>query len=133
MKTKLKTGIAQRMVEARGQRSQQDIATAAGVSQSTIGNIEAGERKRPRELLRIAAALGVSPVWLETGEGDPQDAGPPPEWPFELLSREQWLALTERQRGAVENAALDVYKGLMAGAAKAPHSGPNSRWRRGTS
>lgn len=39
------------------------------MSQGTIGNIEAGTRKRPRDLLNIATALDVSPHWLATGEG----------------------------------------------------------------
>lgn len=48
--------------------SQPALAERAGVSQGTIGNVESGLRKRPRELLAIAAALGVSPQWLETGK-----------------------------------------------------------------
>lgn len=47
--------------------SQARLASEAGVSQSTIGNIESGFRQRPRELVSIAQALGVSPEWLETG------------------------------------------------------------------
>lgn len=51
--------------------TQPALAERAGVSQGTIGNIESGLRKRPRNLLTIAAALGVSPQWLETGEEAP--------------------------------------------------------------
>jgi phage repressor protein C with HTH and peptisase S24 domain len=47
--------------------SQQDVAMRSGVSQGTIGNIESGLRKEPRELLAIAAAIGVSPHWLRHG------------------------------------------------------------------
>jgi transcriptional regulator with XRE-family HTH domain len=96
--------------------SQQDVADAAGVKQSTIGNIEAGIRKRPRELLRIAGALGVRAAWLQTGEEPMKGADTPPpmsmEWPFELLTREQWNALSERQRGAVEAAAVAALRDL---------------------
>lgn len=49
--------------------SQAALATKAGVSQGTIGNIESGARQRPRELLAIAAACGVRAEWLETGVG----------------------------------------------------------------
>ena len=85
--------------------------------QSTIGNIEAGLRKRPREILKIAAALGVLPQWLETGEGAMRvDTPPAMEWPFEFISREQWNGLSERQRGFVESAALNAYEGLQGGA-----------------
>lgn len=63
--------IADRLKEARTSAglTQPELAKRANVSQSTIGNIESGLRKRPRELLAIAAALGVAPLWLETGSG----------------------------------------------------------------
>lgn len=49
--------------------SQVRLADEAGVTQSSIGNIESGFRQRPRELVSIAKALQVSPEWLETGKG----------------------------------------------------------------
>lgn len=63
--------IAQRLKQAReaAGMTQPALAEKAGVSQGTIGNIESGLRKRPRELLSIAAALGVNPSWLDTGKG----------------------------------------------------------------
>lgn len=63
--------IADRLKEARQELgwNQAQLAAQVGVAQSTIGNIEAGQRKRPRELLSIAKALGVSAEWLETGKG----------------------------------------------------------------
>jgi len=51
--------------------SQAQLADEAGVSQSAIGNIESGQRKRPRDVVSIAAALGVTPEWLETGKPNP--------------------------------------------------------------
>jgi transcriptional regulator with XRE-family HTH domain len=70
--------IAERLLEARLSKewTQGQLASAAGVSQGTIGNIESGLRKNPRELLAIAAALGVSPDWLKTGKGSLQFASP---------------------------------------------------------
>lgn len=49
--------------------SQAALAARAGVTQSTIGNIESGVRKHPRELLAIAAALDTYPQWLQSGKG----------------------------------------------------------------
>lgn len=49
--------------------SQEELARAAGVSQGTIGNIESGTRRQPRELLAIAKAARVSPEWLQSGIG----------------------------------------------------------------
>lgn len=71
--------MAERLIWARVQKgdrdkceySQQDIATMAGVSQSTIGNLESGSRSMPRKLTSIARALGVDSDWLAEGKGDP--------------------------------------------------------------
>jgi len=65
------SSIAERLRQARedADLTQPALAMRAGVSQGTIGNIEAGIRKRPRDLVSIALALGVSPEWLETGKG----------------------------------------------------------------
>lgn len=69
--TDVKT-IAERLKHARLLRnlSQGDLAAKVGVTQSAIGNIESGARRRPRDLVAIAAALHVSPEWLETGKGE---------------------------------------------------------------
>lgn len=47
--------------------TQVELATLAGVSPGTIGNLESGIRENPRQLLEIADALGVKPEWLKTG------------------------------------------------------------------
>jgi len=62
--------ISDRIAQARldANLTQAQLARLAGVQQSTIGNIEAGLRKRPRELLAIAAALKVDPGWLQSGK-----------------------------------------------------------------
>lgn len=54
--------------------SQIELAKRAKVSPGTIGNLEAGTRKSPRELLAIAAALKVNAEWLKSGKG-PREAG----------------------------------------------------------
>lgn len=61
--------IAERLKRAREVKewSQEQLAKAAGVSQGTIGNVESGLRKNPRELLAIAHSLGVTPEWLQWG------------------------------------------------------------------
>lgn len=81
--------LADRLRQAREaiQLTQPELARRAGVSTGTIGNLESGARKSPRELLAIAAALGVHPEWLKTGRGpravsvarepEPRYANPP--------------------------------------------------------
>ncbi len=83
--TSVKT-IAERLKQAREDLglSQEQVAERAGVSQGTIGNIESGTRKSPRELLAIAAAVKVSPEWLKSGKGERLPAsgsGAPPPSP----------------------------------------------------
>ena len=69
--------IADRLKKAREAAglTQPELATRAGVSQGTIGNVEAGLRKQPRGLLDIARALNVSPQWLATGTGPMRPGG----------------------------------------------------------
>lgn len=59
--------------------SQAGLAKKAGVSQSTIGNLESGLRTDPRKLLGIASALNVSPEWLSTGRGHAANTTPGPD------------------------------------------------------
>lgn len=68
--------IAARLILARTrlQLTQEEVAKRAGVTQGTIGNIEADLRRNPRELLAIAAAVGVRPEWLRDGKGPMETA-----------------------------------------------------------
>jgi SOS-response transcriptional repressor LexA len=68
--------IGERVKWAREQRglTQARLAKLAGVSTSTIGNLEAGLRDKPRELNAIAAALRASPQWIEEKKGSWEEA-----------------------------------------------------------
>ncbi|MGC3983547.1 MAG: helix-turn-helix transcriptional regulator [Pseudorhodoferax sp.] len=56
--------------------TQAALAKAACVLTSSIADLEAGTRDRPRDLPSLAFALGVRPAWLETGEGEWKEARP---------------------------------------------------------
>lgn len=56
--------------------TQAALAKAACVSTSSIVDLEAGTRDRPRDLTSLAFALGVRSAWLEDGKGDWQAARP---------------------------------------------------------
>lgn len=57
--------------EAAGFATQAALAEAAGFKhQSTIGNMESGRNKGSRHIAHLAQVLKVSPIWLESGEGD---------------------------------------------------------------
>lgn len=68
------TTLAGRLAWARNEAklSQEALAEKSGVSQGTIGNIESGARKKPRDLVAIAKALSVSADWLSAGKGSPK-------------------------------------------------------------
>lgn len=55
--------------EARGW-TQAQLASAAGLSQSTIGNIESGARQAKASLVDVAEALRANYKWLLHGEGE---------------------------------------------------------------
>ena len=63
--------LAKRLRYAREQAnlSQSALARSVGVKPQAIQSIEAGRVHRPRALLEIADVLGVSPMWLSSGEG----------------------------------------------------------------
>lgn len=64
--------LPERMRYARSLKSwtQADLAKAAGVSNGTIGNIEAGNRQSKGSIPQIAEALGVNFNWLSKGVGE---------------------------------------------------------------
>lgn len=74
--------LPSRLLHARTARdlSQPALAKLAGVSQSTVGNIEAGIRGGASSLALLANALQVRYLWLRDGDG-PMDL-PATEWPF---------------------------------------------------
>jgi len=63
--------LAERLKHARDLRglTQAELASRAGVKQTTIGNAEAGTRKQLQSLVAIARALDVDPDWLFDGNG----------------------------------------------------------------
>lgn len=83
---KLET-FAQRLKWAREQKqlSQDELGKLVGVSQSAIGNFESGSRKTSRNLLGLAQALDVAPLWLESGRGDVRPTAPSRRAPMSLI------------------------------------------------
>lgn len=72
------TTFAERLLSCRIalNMTQAELARAAGLkNQSIIGSLETGYRKSTSYTPALAAALGVSALWLSTGKGDrSQDA-----------------------------------------------------------
>ncbi|WP_230946718.1 XRE family transcriptional regulator [Burkholderia cepacia] len=63
--------LAQRLRDTREEKSmsQAQLAARAGVSQTTIANVESGRNQGSKHLLSIARALGVNAAWLESESG----------------------------------------------------------------
>ncbi len=69
----MSSGIGERLREARKLKriSQVQLATAAGLKQPSISEIESGETKEISgpNLIAVSAALKIRPEWLVTGKG----------------------------------------------------------------
>lgn len=49
--------------------SQADVCRMVGIAQPSLFALENDKSKTTRHIAKLAAALGVSPMWLETGKG----------------------------------------------------------------
>jgi phage repressor protein C with HTH and peptisase S24 domain len=65
--------LAERMIWARTRANitQQQLAKATGVAQSTIASWESGARETGRKINQVANYLCVNPLWLADGIGQP--------------------------------------------------------------
>lgn len=102
--------LADRLKWAREKKgwTQDQLADAAGVSQSTIGNLESRLRQSARKLAMIAKVAGVNAYWLETGEGSPFETTPD-----DLLKQVAALTLAER---SVVAAVVASFRGVSVDA-----------------
>jgi len=75
--------IGNRLKQARkaAKLTQMELAARSTLKQSTISDLEVGKSQGTTYLASLAAALGVSALWLETGKGSMQPSAvqaPPP-------------------------------------------------------
>ena len=63
--------ISTRIKQARkaAKMTQEELAKKTGLKQSTISDLEVGRSHGTTSIASLAAALGVSPLWLEAGKG----------------------------------------------------------------
>lgn len=62
--------VGKRLRKVRGEMTQNHFAELIGVHQNTLGAYERGEREVSATAITGILGMGVSPVWILTGEGD---------------------------------------------------------------
>ncbi len=113
--------LAKRLRYAREQAglSQSSLARRVGIKPQAIQIIEAGQVHRPRNIVEIAAALGVAPEWLLLGKGrmdvlHVQEASG--RYDATGLSSEaialarNWMELPKAQRVAIRQTVLSLLR-----------------------
>jgi len=110
--------------------SQVQLAKKAGLSQSTVAQIERGRNSRSAHILNLAEALKVHPRWLEGGDGPKDqndesliDAAVPPRaepWPFPDIPEVEVRALPPAQLSALQGAIALAIAQLKLGIKVAP-------------
>lgn len=102
--------LKERLKWARKQKGwkQWQLAKAAGVVTSTIGNLETRDTENPRHILQIANALGVEAEWLSTGKG------PMKKDKFDLINN-PGVTYSSDELGMIRRANLSLLIDLMGG------------------
>jgi transcriptional regulator with XRE-family HTH domain len=110
--------------------TQEQLARLSGTHQTTIQRLLAGTAKQSRKLVLIAQALGVNPLWLETGQPPKQwtvlryekgnheliDLPVPAAGSFDpLVVSLRLIAIESAWNGCHENVNLEVLNGMILG------------------
>ena len=72
---KCKQGLAKRLAQVRGERSQRAFARELGVFQQNLNRYERGTTPHPNFLIRLALKEGISLDWLLLGTGSMRRRG----------------------------------------------------------
>jgi transcriptional regulator with XRE-family HTH domain len=95
--------------------TQQELAKASGVKQTTISDLETGESRSPvgTNLVSLAQSLQVNPDWLATGKGDmqPMDVPLPPK---AILLARDWMKLAPEVQESVHDMIRKMVKASSA-------------------
>lgn len=85
------------------------MAGRVGTSRQNINNILDGTSKLPKCLPGLARAMGTTEGALLAG-GEPTTVAP---WPFAWITPQAWAELTDRERGAAEQAAMTAVRSVL--------------------
>lgn len=91
--------LATRVIALRKEKgwTQKELAQRAGISQTTVANIEQGRNQSSKALVDLARAFGVTAEWLGTGKGDQLSLRPVAVWnnEEELTAQGDYIFLPE--------------------------------------
>ena len=82
--------------------TQKELAERTGSTQAVIQKIENGKSLRPRNVVKLAQALGVSPAWLMFGQESFDELN---DEAIEMATA--WSKLQEPHRSALKQAILN--------------------------
>lgn len=108
---------------------QGELAKAAGLTQSTLSDLENDRQEGSGKLHLIAAKLGLTAHYLETGKGEPEaeyaqePPAAPPEWPFQTVSLDKLNKLNMIERSYAETKLLEALAAIEAERRKAKKAG----------
>lgn len=104
--------LAERLRTARLEKgwSQEYLASRAETSQAVIQKIENGKSLRPRNIERIAEALGLRPAWLMFGV---REVGVLDEDALQVARA--WSLLKDPERSAMRETIYRLSKGAVIG------------------
>lgn len=104
--------LAERLRNARLEKSwsQEYLATRADTSQAVIQKIENGKSLRPRNVERIAEALGLRPAWLMFGVRESGQLGEDA-----LQVARAWSQLKDPERSAMRETIHRLSKDVVIG------------------
>ena len=82
------------------------LAALSDLKPTTLYDLERGRSHSTTKLHKIAAALRVSVIFLETGRGNPESSAAPTvkadDWPF-TVERARFDRLAEREKEAIDS------------------------------
>lgn len=108
--------------------TRRELAKAARMAPTTLGDLENDYQDGSRKLHLIAAALRLNPHYLETGKGEPeseytQEAPPEGSWPFDNVPRSKIDKLNMIERRYLEDRLLDALSDIDTERRKSKRTG----------
>ncbi len=110
--------LGQRIKKARAlhepKLKQEDLARRAGLTQAAVSRLENDNFTGTAKVVALAAALNVSPVWLQTGKGTMKPPGGEEQSELQRLSHAvQRLGLTKEQIEELVDKAIIIATKMM--------------------